>query len=100
MAFSMYADDLSEYIDHHEEFLFEIASRERGIYPELVKMYSEFYDSPTLDSERAGRLVHELIDLLERHGKSDKNLVRVIFRLLPFFSKASRGAYSIRCSSD
>ena len=96
----MYAEEFSEHIQHHEEFLFEIASREASAYPELVQIYSEYYDSPILDSERAGRLIHELIDLLDKNGEADKNLARTIVRLLPFFSKAARNSYTIRCDSD
>jgi len=100
VAFEMYAETRSEAIGTGEEFIFEVASRDVGKYPKLVDLYSLFWDSPTLDSRRAGEIVHELIDLLENHGKSDANLTRIVVRLLPFFSHAYRRSCVIRCSSD
>jgi len=100
MAFDMYADDLHEIIGNGEEFVLEIASQTKEIYPELDRLNSAFWDDPTVDNERAGLIVHELIDLLERHGNSDPNLTRIIGRLLPFFSKVFCRSYVIRCKSD
>ena len=62
-------------------------------------MYKAFYSNPVLSDECAGRLVHELIDLLDT-DKQNKLLVLTVVRLLPFFSRAHRGKHEIRCVSD
>ena len=50
---------------------------------------------------QAGALLHELIDLLARHGgTANKALAHTVVRLLPFFSMACKGGHEIRTESD
>ena len=99
MAFDMYAGASHEVISPHEESLFGFAANEPAKYPELRALYDDLYKDPTLSDERAGRIVHELIELLDA-GKHDKSLFRTVVRLLPFFSRAHRQQQQIRCVSD
>ena len=97
----MHAGDLHESIGHHEEFIFELVSADEARYPELLALWHGFYDDPRIPAESAGRLVHELIDLLSLNGGLDnRRLARTVLRLLPFFSRAYRAQLEIRCDSD
>ena len=100
MAFTLYAGDIREVIGHDEEYLLNIVAQSEEKYPILFRLSCEFYDSPVFDDEQAGAIVHELIDVLTEHGRSDANLSRTIVRLLPFFSTAFRKPLTIRSRSD
>ncbi|MDC6167378.1 hypothetical protein [Paucibacter sp. XJ19-41] len=101
MAFDMYADQAREAIGQHEEFLLMLASADEARFPELSAVWSSFYKSPCLPSAQAGRLVHELLDLLACNGgRSNKPISEPVIRLVLFFSAAYRGGHEVRCSSD
>lgn len=101
MALDMFAGDSHDCIDHHEEFILDLAQMDEARYPELGAISALFYEGPRLSPRQAGALVHELIDLLAFHGGlANKPLAAVVVRLLPFFSMAYRQDQDIRCSSD
>ncbi len=105
MAFDMYLSGTAESIDHHEEGLFAIANEAfetSGAYPDLCWLWGEFYDGPKIDSQRSGRIVHELIALRSHCLALDasKSLTHVIDRLLPFFSRSYVDGVAIETASD
>ena len=101
MAFEMYAGELRGEVASHEERIFvEISSRAQD-YPELSKIWTQFYSSPKLLPEQSERIVHELIDFMsDPIHSTDSDIQRVVLRLLPFFSKAYRLNTIVRCASD
>lgn len=99
MALDLYAGPFHEIIRHQDEYLFELASKDPAKYPELCMVYNAFYSDPVLSDQCAGRLVHELIELLDA-DRQNKLLVLTVIRLLPFFSRAHRGKHEIRSASD
>jgi hypothetical protein len=102
MAFDMHlADGTAERIGHHEESLFVLAQEDRARYPELAAMWAAFYEDPVVTPPQAGRIVHELIELLASNGGiANRPLASTVFRLLTFFSKAVRTVQDVRCASD
>lgn len=100
MPFDMYHGELSDCIEHHEEYLLEIAARSPDRFPQLCTLYSSFYSDPVLQPDRANGLVHELIDLIDVAKDERKSALTAIVRLLSFFSAAVRNRQDIRCSSD
>ena len=100
MAFDMYAGDLRLSINHSEEHILLAASQAPESYPELTKVWEEFYDSPVIDHDRSNRIVHELIELLVNLDDPDPALSHTILRFLPFFSNAYTRSLTIRCESD
>lgn len=100
MAFDMYAGDLRLSINHSEEYILQSASQAPEKYPELTKVWEEFYDGPVIDHDRSNRIVHELIALLPNSGDPDPALSHSIQRFLPFFSAAYTRSLTIQCKSD
>ena len=100
MAFDMYAGDLRLSINHSEEYILQAASQAPDKYPELTKVWENFYDGPFIDHDRSNRIVHELIALHASSGKPDPALSHSIQRFLPFFSAAYTRSLTIRCKSD
>lgn len=101
MAFDMYAGDAKESIEHHEEFIFVLATENSSRYPQLSALWDRFYDDPSLSPQQSNSLVHELIDLLTSNGGGvNKPLANLILRILPFFSRAFQGQTEVRCTSD
>lgn len=100
MAFAMHAGDLRMSINHSEEYILQSAYREPEKYPELTKLWEEFYDGPVIEHDRANRIVHELIELLAGSADPDPALSHSIQRFLPFFSKAYTRSLNIQCKSD
>jgi len=102
LAFDMYrGSGEREEIGRHEEFLFELAQASETKCPQLLRIWKSFFNDPSISAEQAGALVHELIDLLAVNGgASNKPLVNVVVRLLPFFSTAYRNQQEVRCQSD
>lgn len=101
MAFDMYLGEERTYIDRHEEGLFELI-RDDDQYPRLNWVWEKFYDGPVIQSNVANELVHELTSLRKLIGgeKEFKDLLVVIDRILPFFSKAYTRGELIKCMSD
>ncbi len=100
MAFDMYADNLRLSINHSEEYILQSASQSPEKYPELTKVWDEFYDGSVIDHDRSNRIVHELIALLASSGDPDPSMSYSIQKFLPFFSKAYTRALTIECKSD
>lgn len=101
MALEMISGDLKAEIAHDEEFIFSLAQRDPARYPGLVALWSAYYDDPRVSAQRAGDIVHELIELLDANGGgTNKRLLNLVVRLLPFFSRAHRVGREIRCISD
>ncbi|BEU94431.1 hypothetical protein ACDW_01360 [Acidovorax sp. DW039] len=101
MALDMYAHGEREAIGHHEEFIFSLAQADAKRFPHLLSLWGAFYDDPRIPPAQAEGLVHELIDLLALHGGlANKALASPVIRLLPFFSRASRGGWDITTQSD
>ena len=100
MAFDMYAGDLRLSINHSEEYILQSASQSPEKYPELTRVWEEFYDGPVIDHDRSNRIVHELIALLPSSGDPNPALSHSIERFLPFFSAAYTGSLTIQCKSD
>ena len=100
MAFDMYAGDLRLSINHSEEYILQSASQAPEKYPELTKVWEEFYDGPVIDHGRSNRIVHELIALLPSSGEPNPALSHSIQRFLPFFSAAYTRSLTIQCKSD
>lgn len=98
MAFDLFADQISEKIEHNEEYIFSYISELEG-YPLLNWIWSEFYKSPRTNPDQSNGIVHELITLSALH-KSDKQLANTISRLLPFFSCCYENNLSIKTASD
>lgn len=99
MAFDLYAGDMQLSITPSDEFIFQLASEKPNTFPELTKLWRAFYDDPSISSEQAGWLVHELIELGETPD-GPKALQHTVHRMLPFFSRAYRQALDIKCRSD
>lgn len=101
MAFDMYLGKTRAKIDHHEEAIFDFVN-ENDAFPELGRIWEQYYDNPRISPVAANDLVHELIDLRERLVRSSEHhhLADVITRLLPFFSAAYRSGDDIKCVSD
>ncbi|WP_422374428.1 hypothetical protein [Roseibium sp.] len=89
-------------INHTEEYILQSAYQEPEKYPELTKLWEEFYDGPVIDPDSANRIVHELIELLAGSADPDPDpaLSDSIQRFLPFFSKAYTRSLDIQCKSD
>ncbi|MEL6645727.1 MAG: hypothetical protein AAFQ79_17485 [Pseudomonadota bacterium] len=100
MAFDMYAGDLRLSINHSEEYILQSAYQEPEKYPELSKIWEEFYGGPVIDHDRSNRIVHELIALLATSDNRDPALSHSIQRFLPFFSMAYTRSLTIQCKSD
>ncbi len=100
MAFDMYAGDLRLSINYSEENILQSASQVPKKYPELTKVWEEFYDGPVIDHDRSNRIVHELIAFLASSGNADPALSHSIQRFLPFFSQAYTRSLTIQCKSD
>ncbi|MFT7577776.1 MAG: hypothetical protein ACI9XZ_004179 [Alphaproteobacteria bacterium] len=100
MAFDMYAGPNSESIQLHEEAIFEITANEPSKFPELNALYAAFYSDPLVSDQAAGRLVHELIEVLDVTRSSNRVVFDLAARLLPFFRHAFRNKEQVRCSSD
>ncbi|NEP19355.1 MAG: hypothetical protein F6J97_21090 [Leptolyngbya sp. SIO4C1] len=101
MSFDMYVGDRHESIAPHEENIFFLII-EQPTFPELSRLWEVFYRSPTLSSQQAHDIVHELIELSDHIADSEENryLLPVIYRLLRFFNQAYCTGQSIRCVSD
>jgi hypothetical protein len=100
MAFDMYLGERSEKIDYHEVFIFELIENQ-AVYPELSRIWKDFYGNPVISPERSNRLVHELIMLLEKSNLSDNKIfTSLMFRLLQFFSAAYVSNQEIQCTGD
>ncbi len=96
----MFHDDRRAFIDHHVERLFKFVDPKR--HPLLYRMHCEFYDDPVFNTNQCNELVHELIALrvsLET-AVSEKYLISLIDRLLPFFSQTFQANGEVRCVSD
>jgi len=63
MAFALLAGELRLSISHSEEYILQAAYQAPEKYPELTKIWEEFYDSPVIKHDRSNRIVHELIEL-------------------------------------
>ncbi len=98
MAFDMYLGDRHEKIDHHEDFIFTLIG-DGDAYPELARIWTEFYSNFVIAPEQANRLVHELI-LLVATAAENQVLTRLVLRLLPFFSAAYVSGQGIQCHGD
>ena len=99
MAFEMYTANRSEWIDHHEEYIFSLVEREPKRYPQLNRIWREFYNDPPITPEQSEQLVQELMDLLDKH-KQDQATIRVLVRLLPFFYFSGKEILDIHSRSD
>jgi hypothetical protein len=100
MAFDMYLGERSEKIDHHEAFIFKLIE-DQSAYPELSRIWKQFYGNPVISPEQSNRLVHELIMLLEKSGLSENKIfTNLMFRLLRFFSAAYVSDQEIQCTGD
>ena len=100
MAFDLYAGDLRLSINHSEEYILQSASQASEKYPELTKVWEEFYIDPVIDHDRSNRIVHELIALLASLDDPDPALSHNIQKFLPFFSAAYTRSLTIQCKSD
>ena len=100
MAFDLYAGDLRLSINHSEEYILQSASQASEKYPELTKVWEEFYIDPVIDHDRSNRIVHELIALLASSGDPDPALSHSIQKFLPFFSAVYTRSLTIQCKSD
>ena len=97
----MYAGDRRELIDHHEEFIFSVAEQYENSFPELMRLWEQFYDGPRLSPAQAGAIVHELIELVSTiNSPRERQLTELVLRLLPFFSYAYKENVEIKCLSD
>ncbi|MEO0510935.1 MAG: hypothetical protein AAF065_13880 [Verrucomicrobiota bacterium] len=100
MAFDMKADGLKEAIQHHEEEIFS-KILENDDYPQLNRIWEQFYDGPQIFPDQANELVHELIALKEEKiCEEEKHMNYTIDRLISFFSKSYRLKKQIYCISD
>lgn len=99
MGFDMRTPTRGAGIAHHEEFIFSLVERDPKKYPELHRIWREFYNDPPITADQAERLVGELMDLLDKH-QQEKAIVNVLVRLLPFFYFAYKEKTDIRTLSD
>lgn len=96
----MKADGLKEAIQHHEEEIFSMIV-EDDAFPQLNRIWEQFYDGPQIFPDHANKLVHELIALKEKRiSEEEKHMIYTIDRLISFFSKAYTSNKQIYCISD
>lgn len=100
MGFEMHARTASAHIDHHEEAIFRLAAERPEAFPELLSVHAAYYADPIISDQATGRIVHELIDMLDVSWSRSKVVFDLAVRLLPFFSRAARNGTQIRCRSD
>lgn len=96
MAFDMYLKSQRVSIEHYEEGLFTLINEEDC--PKLIELWNNFYNGPRINPNDANDIVHELIKI--RENVEGNNVLSVVDKLLPFFSKAYKLQESIRCVSD
>ena len=96
----MFAGELTEAIDLHEEAILQSCDRDaEGLFPELGRLWEEFYDGPDIEPERAKRLAAELQAAVDG-GRVEKRLEDAAKRLARFFLAAARQGSTIDCRSD
>lgn len=98
MAFDMFSKNYDAAIGTHEEEIFYLINEDDN-FPQLNRIWENYYKSPKISVEQANELVHELIEAREKFVKQ-KSVTFLIDRLLPFFSKAYRNNEIITCVSD
>ena len=98
----MSAGGREESIRHGEEYVLQMAADDAARYPQLHALWCAFFDDPRFSPQQAGAMVHELIELLDRHGNGgrERGLTYTVSRWLAFFSHAARGGYEIETNSD
>lgn len=101
MPFDIYLGKESVFIDHHEEFMFELVNDDED-YPRLNWIWANFYDGPVVPPDVANELVHELIALRQcvKENGDQKYLITPIDRILPLLSKAYKSGRQLKCMSD
>lgn len=100
MAFDLHQGSERAFIAPHEEGFFTLVN-ECDRYPVLAWLLAQWYDSPRISPEQANSIVHEFIALREALVASAlSGEVRVIDRVLPFFSRAYVSGNEVRCVSD
>lgn len=100
MSFVMHAVENSEAIHHHEESIFSLIE-EDGEFPQLWQLWENFYNDPRLSPESSNRITHELISLRSvAESLQMKHEIKIIDRLMVFFSKAYQSNSEIKCISD
>lgn len=100
MAFALLAGELRLSISHSEEYILQAAYQAPEKYPELTKIWEEFYDDPVIDHDRSNLIVHELIELQASARDPVPALSHSTQRFLDFFSKAYTRSFNIECKSD
>lgn len=98
MAFHMTANHREDCIDRDEEVILDSTYRD-GHYPELSRLWEEFYDGPRIPPDRCGRLANEL-----EHARSSNalppSLSASAIRLIEFFRFAYEDHSWVECNSD
>ncbi|WP_422040664.1 hypothetical protein [Roseibium sp.] len=84
MAFELRAGELRLSISHSEEYILQAAYQAPEKYPELTKIWEEFYDRPVIERDRSNRIVHELIELHAGAGDPEPAWTHSIQRFLHF----------------
>jgi len=102
MGFDMSAGEREESIRHGEEYILQMVAEDAKCYPQLYALWRAFFDDPRFSPQQAEAMVHELIELLDRHGNGgrERNLTHSVLRWLAFFSYAARGGHEIETYSD
>ena len=101
MAFDMYSGERHEPIRDQDEFLFAFAEQDKGRYPVLLKLWANFYSEFVLTPQEAAALVHELLELHDRHeANAGKSMAGLVLRLAKFFSASAVSNVSVRCAGD
>lgn len=101
MGLDFYAGERHETIEHHEKFLFSLIEGQAAEYPQLTRIWYEYYDDPRISTAQAQQLLHEVLSLLEQAGGlSNKPVAHSIMRLALFFNYAIRSGSEITTMSD
>lgn len=101
MAFDLWLNNERESIEAFEEGLFDLIGNGEG-FPVLDYIWNNFYASPTIEPEMSRKLIFELISILEivNDNKEYAHIIKLVIRLLPFFSRAYKKGEVIQGAGD
>ena len=103
MSLDMTAGKNQESINHPEEAILVLCYQgdESGDFPELSRLWDEFYDGPRIDPNRAGRIAEELRSAIPKITEElDQSLGDSALRLADFFHTAFENGSWVHSVSD
>ncbi|MEM6502069.1 MAG: hypothetical protein AAF685_09555 [Cyanobacteria bacterium P01_C01_bin.89] len=97
MGFDLYFDKFHHTVEHHQEWVLDLATDPQR-FPKLCWLRSQWYYDPKLEPSECNDLVHELIELQQQTG--DRSGKHALEKLMLFFSRAYRSDTTVECYSD